>query len=199
MLWKWQMEGFKMILLVDNYDSFVYNVYQLIASINKDIRVIRNDECTIEQIKEMDPEIIILSPGPGKPSEAGRMEEIIQAFYTTKKMLGICLGHQAIAEVMGGEVIHAPRIMHGKQSMITTTQDPLFNGLPEQFKVARYHSLIADPITLSSQIEVIAKTDQDEIMAIKVKDYPVYGLQFHPESILTEYGKEMMENFLLNL
>lgn len=186
-----------MILLIDNYDSFVYNLYQFIGTVNSDIQVIRNDELTIEEIKQLHPEFIILSPGPGKPSDAGIMEDIIREFYQTTKILGVCLGHQAICEVFGGEIVHASKIMHGKTSMIQIdNKDPIFNGLREHIQVARYHSLIAKNETLPSFLQVIGKSEEDEIMAVKHKDYPIYGLQFHPESILTKDGMQMIKNFL---
>lgn len=183
-----------MILLVDNYDSFSYNLYQLLGSIREDIHVIRNDELTIEEIRSLDPEIIILSPGPGRPKDAGLMEEIIAAFYKEKPMMGICLGHQAICEVFGAKITYAKQLMHGKTSMVTLTDDPLFQGIDRQIEVARYHSLVA--VDLPEDIKVIAKTDDDEVMAVKHQHYPIYGLQFHPESILTKDGMQIMKNFL---
>lgn len=186
-----------MILLVDNYDSFVYNLYQFIGTIHSDIKVIRNNELTIEEIRELNPEMIILSPGPGKPSDAGIMEEIIREFYQKTKMLGVCLGHQAICEVFGGEIIHAKEIMHGKTSMIDIdNQDMIFQGLDQKIQVARYHSLIAKKETLPSELKVIGKTDDGEIMAVKHQKYSVYGLQFHPESILTKNGMQIIKNFI---
>lgn len=186
-----------MILLIDNYDSFVYNLYQFIGTINNDIKVIRNDECTIDDIKQMNVDTIILSPGPGRPSDAGILEDIIREFYKDKKILGVCLGHQAICEVFGGDIIHAPVIMHGKSSRILIDQqDPIFQGLPQEIEVARYHSLIAKKETLPDVFKIIGKTYDDEIMAVKHKDYPVYGLQFHPESILTKDGMQIIRQFL---
>jgi len=186
-----------MILLVDNYDSFVYNLYQFIGMIDDDIKVIRNDELSIEEIKALNPQTIILSPGPGKPSDAGIMEDIIKEFYTKVKILGVCLGHQAICEVFGGNIVHADKIMHGKSSIIEIdNSDPLFQGLPENIEVARYHSLIAEAKTLPAVLKVIGKTANGEIMAVKHKDYPVYGLQFHPESILTKNGMQIIKQFL---
>ncbi len=186
-----------MIVLIDNYDSFVYNLYQFVGSVNPDIQVYRNDEITIEKLEQLNPEAIVLSPGPGKPSEAGNMEEIIKHFSSTTKILGVCLGHQAICEVFGGTIIHAPRIMHGKTSVIDIdVEEPLFKGLPDKMTVARYHSLIADNETLPDTLKVIGLTSENEIMAVRHKDYPVYGVQFHPESILTKDGMKIIENFL---
>jgi len=186
-----------MILLVDNYDSFVYNLYQFIGTINDDIRVIRNDEMSIDEVKELNPDIIILSPGPGKPKDAGIMEDLIQEFYQTKPILGVCLGHQAICEVFGGEIIHAKEIMHGKSSQIYIDNDtPLFRELDHTIQVARYHSLIAKKETMPKELKVIGMTDDGEVMAVKHKDYPVYGLQFHPESFLTKDGMSMIQQFL---
>ena len=186
-----------MILLIDNYDSFVYNLYQYIGSINPNIKVIRNDQSTIEAIKELDPEYIILSPGPGHPKDAGIMEDIIKEFYQSKKILGVCLGHQAICEVFGGNIIHASKIMHGKSSVVTlNTNTSIFKGLNKEIHVARYHSLIVKNDHLPTCLEVIARTNENEIMAVKHKNYPVYGLQFHPESILTQEGMTIIKEFL---
>jgi len=186
-----------MILLIDNYDSFVYNLYQFIGTVNDDIKVVRNNEITIDEIKELHPEVIILSPGPGKPSDAGIMEDIIKEFYQTTKILGVCLGHQAICEVFGGDIVHAKEIMHGKTSLIEIDDsDPIFKGMNKQIQVARYHSLIAKTETLPDALKIIGKTDDNEVMAVKHKDYPIYGLQFHPESILTKDGIQIIRNFL---
>ncbi|MBQ3583474.1 MAG: aminodeoxychorismate/anthranilate synthase component II [Lachnospiraceae bacterium] len=189
-----------MILLIDNYDSFSYNLVQLIGGITKDIqeiRVIRNDELTIQQIDALNPEAIILSPGPGRPSEAGRCIEVIQKLGTKYKILGVCLGHQAICEAFGVTVTYAKQLMHGKQSEIAVkTDSTLFAGMKERFKVARYHSLAADKNTICDELRITAMTDDEEIMAVEHKKYKIYGVQFHPESILTPDGKQMMINFL---
>lgn len=186
-----------MILLVDNYDSFSYNLYQLVGSINSDIKVIRNDECTPEEIEAMEPTHIIISPGPGKPSEAGRCEEIIEYFKGRVPILGVCLGHQAICEVFGATVSYAKELMHGKMSVVNLAKGcKLFEGLGETAEVARYHSLIAVKDTIPECLEVTATTEDGEIMAVKHRDYDIYGLQFHPESILTPQGKTMLLNFL---
>ncbi|MDD8047995.1 MAG: aminodeoxychorismate/anthranilate synthase component II [Thomasclavelia sp.] len=185
-----------MILLIDNYDSFAYNLYQLIGSINEDIKVIRNDELTIEEIKDLDPDYIIISPGPGKPSEAGIIEEVVKYFYDKKPILGVCLGHQAICEALGAKITYAKVIMHGKSSIISINDDKIFEGVSKHTKVARYHSLAVDESTLPSNLKVIARSDDNEVMAVKLDDYEVYGLQFHPESILTDEGFKIMNNFL---
>lgn len=186
-----------MILMIDNYDSFVYNLYQLLGSLGEEIKVVRNDAMTIKQIEEMQPEMIVLSPGPGRPSEAGVCEEVIRTFYQKIPMLGICLGHQALIESFGGQITYAKKIMHGKSSVITVDEkEPLFQGLSSRVDVARYHSLAGDENNWPDSLKIIAYSDDQEIMAIKHKDYPVYGLQFHPESILTKDGPQMMKNLL---
>lgn len=186
-----------MILLIDNYDSFAYNLYQLIGSLNEDIKVVRNDEITVEEIDSINPSCIIISPGPGKPSEAGIIEEVIQTYYTKYPILGVCLGHQAIVEAFGGIVSYAKSVMHGKSSNIKVDiNNPLFKGIEEKTRVARYHSLAAKRESLPECLKIIGESDDGEIMAICHKSYPIYGLQFHPESILTKEGKKIVENFL---
>ena len=186
-----------MILLIDNYDSFAYNLYQLIGSINQDIQVVRNDEITLEQIRQLKPSHLIISPGPGRPSEAGIIEDVIQTFYQEIPILGVCLGHQAIIESFGGTVSYAKKIMHGKTSMIDVDQQsPIFKGVSSKTQVARYHSLSGVQKDLPTCLKIIAKSDDDEIMAIEHIHYPVYGLQFHPESFLSKEGKQMIENFV---
>ncbi|MDD7404058.1 MAG: aminodeoxychorismate/anthranilate synthase component II [Butyribacter sp.] len=186
-----------MILLVDNYDSFSYNLYQLIGSINPDIKVIRNDACTVEEIEKMQPTHIIISPGPGKPKDAGRCEEIIDYFKGKVPILGVCLGHQAICEVFGASVSYAKELMHGKMSVVDLNEDcRLFRGIGKKAEVARYHSLIAVKDTIPDGLEVTARTQDGEVMAVRHKDYEIYGVQFHPESILTPEGSKMLENFL---
>lgn len=187
-----------MVLLIDNYDSFSYNLFQLVGEINSDIKVIRNDEMTIEEIEKLNPSQIIVSPGPGKPSEAGICEEAIKYFAGKIPILGVCLGHQAICEAFGGEVSYAKRLMHGKMSIASIDKrTPIFLGLGDKLEVARYHSLSAVEDKMPTCLEVIARSDDDnEVMAVKHKDYAVYGLQFHPESILTSRGTVILENFL---
>ncbi len=202
-----------MILLIDNYDSFSYNLVQLIGGIQKKryeegkisegendhygIRVIRNDEMTVQEIEDLKPEYIILSPGPGRPENAGICEKLLRTYDRPVKILGVCLGHQAICEAFGGKVVYAKELMHGKQSEITfDSEEPIFAGVPEHVKIARYHSLAADAAEMPECLQVIAQTEDGEVMAVKHKDKQIYGFQFHPESVLTEYGKQMLENFL---
>jgi anthranilate synthase component 2 len=186
-----------MILLIDNYDSFSYNVYQLIGGVNPDIKVIRNDEYRICDIEKMPISHIIISPGPGRPIDAGICEDVIAYFAGKVPILGVCLGHQAICETFGADVTYAKELMHGKQSTVTIdSQCKLFSGLPETIKVARYHSLAANESTIPSSLQVVATAEDGEIMAVKHKDYEVYGLQFHPESVLTPEGKTILKNFI---
>lgn len=186
-----------MILLIDNYDSFSYNVYQLTAAVDPDVRVIRNDEMTTEEIRMMSPSHIILSPGPGRPADAGICEEVIKTFGGRIPILGICLGHQAICEAFGATVTYARELMHGKQSRAALdTESVLFRGMEREMTVARYHSLAADPETMPEELAVTAMTPDGEIMAVEHREYPIYGVQFHPESVLTPEGRRIMENFL---
>jgi anthranilate synthase component 2 len=186
-----------MILLIDNYDSFSYNLYQLIGEIDSDIRVSRNDKITIDEIRDLNPDAIILSPGPGKPENAGICIELVKEFHDKIPILGVCLGHQAICAAFGGEISHAKRLMHGKSSDISLDYDFIFKGLPSQITVGRYHSLSLVEDTLPECLEIISKAKDDgEVMAVKHKDSNVYGLQFHPESILTNDGLTLMRNFL---
>lgn len=186
-----------MILLIDNYDSFSYNLYQLIGSVEKDIKVLRNDECTVEEIERMEPEALILSPGPGKPSDAGICIEAIRHFAGKLPILGVCLGHQAICEAFGGTVSYAKALMHGKQSKVYQGgKGRLFRGMVPEFKAARYHSLAAIAEGLPGELTVTAEADDGEIMALEHEKYPVFGLQFHPESVMTPEGKKMIENFM---
>lgn len=185
-----------MILLIDNYDSFSYNVYQLIGSVNPDIRVIRNDEMTVEEIEKMSPSHIILSPGPGKPSDAGICEDVIRYFAGKVPIMGICLGHQAICEVFGAKVTYAKKLMHGKQSAASLdTESRLFKNMKKEITVARYHSLAAAPDSIPECLRVTAKTSDGEVMAVEHIEFPIYGVQFHPESVLTPEGRQIMVNF----
>lgn len=186
-----------MILLIDNYDSFSYNLYQLIGGIDENIRVIRNDLYSVEQIASLRPSHIVLSPGPGYPKDAGVCVETVRKLGGNIPILGVCLGHQAICEAYGAVVSHAKQLMHGKQSVAALdTQSALFHGLPDSIKVARYHSLAAIRDTLPSCLTVTAQTEDGEVMAVSHSDYPVFGVQFHPESILTEKGEGIIRNFL---
>ncbi len=186
-----------MILLIDNYDSFSYNLYQLVGTINPDIKVVRNDAYTVEQIREMAPDHIIISPGPGRPDQAGICEELIKALKEEIPILGVCLGHQAICETFGATVSYAKELMHGKMSVASIdTNCRLFHGMAPKTEVARYHSLAVVRETLPETLRVIASTEDGEVMAVKHTAYEVYGVQFHPESILTPDGKQILENFL---
>ena len=188
-----------MILLIDNYDSFSYNLYQYLGEIADEIKVIRNDEMTVSEIERLHPAQIILSPGPGRPEDAGVIIETVQKLGSKIPILGVCLGHQAICAAFGAKIIHAKQLMHGKQSAVTLdNQCRLFRGLPETTAVARYHSLAADPQTMPGCLQITAQTDDGEIMAVQHREYPVYGLQFHPESILTPEGRQMLRNFLFD-
>lgn len=186
-----------MILLIDNYDSFSYNLYQLIGEIDPDIRVIRNDELTIDEIRSLRPDRIILSPGPGRPEDAGIIIDVVNALGAEIPILGVCLGHQAICAACGATVTYAKELMHGKQSEVRfDTTSPLFYGCPETAPVARYHSLAADPATLPDCLKIKAATCDGEVMAVQHTEYPVYGVQFHPESIMTPDGKTILSNFI---
>ena len=186
-----------MTLLIDNYDSFSYNLYQLVGSLDPDIRVVRNDALSPAEIEALAPARIILSPGPGRPADAGVCEDVIRALAGKVPILGVCLGHQAVCEVYGATVTYARQLMHGKQSeAVLDGACPLFKGLPERIPVARYHSLAADPDTVPDTLRVTARTADGEVMAVQHTHYPVYGLQFHPESILTPDGETIIRNFL---
>ncbi len=186
-----------MILLIDNYDSFSYNLYQLVGSINPDIRVIRNDEMTVAEIEALAPSHIIISPGPGRPEDAGIIVEAAGSVCQHIPTLGVCLGHQAICMAYGATITYASRLMHGKQSVAVLEKDcPLFAACPEKTPVARYHSLAADPATMPDCLQITAVTEQGEIMAVRHRDYPIYGVQFHPESIMTPEGLVMLRGFL---
>lgn len=186
-----------MVVLIDNYDSFSYNLVQLVGTINPDISVIRNDEMTVEEIEQLKPSHIILSPGPGKPENAGVCESVVTHFTGKVPILGVCLGHQAISEAYGATVSYAKELMHGKMSVVNLARDcPIFAGLGETAEVARYHSLITIRDTVPDCLQIIAETQDGEIMGVKHKDAATYGLQFHPESILTPEGDKMIRNFL---
>ena len=186
-----------MILLIDNYDSFSYNLYQLIGEIEPNVKVIRNDELTVEEIKKLKPERIILSPGPGRPEDAGIIMDVVTELGQEIPILGVCLGHQAICAAFGATVTYAKELMHGKQSEAEFDTDSLlFRGCPKKAPVARYHSLAADKDTMPEELIITARTKDGEVMAVQHREYPVYGVQFHPESILTPDGKTMLKNFI---
>jgi len=185
-----------MIFVLDNYDSFTYNLVQYIGTLEPSVEVARNDEITVAEIEKLNPQGIIISPGPKTPKEAGISKELIQHFSGKIPVLGVCLGHQAIGEVFGGEIVRAQKIMHGKTSMILNNQEDLFVGLPKEFVATRYHSLVVKRETLPSQLLITAETEDKVIMGLKVKEHPqTLGVQFHPESILTEVGMRMIENY----
>lgn len=185
-----------MILLIDNYDSFTYNLYQYIGIFTEDIKVVRNDKISLKEIEEMKPEKIVLSPGPKSPKEAGICVELVKHFFDKIPILGICLGHQCIGEAMGAVIGYANTLFHGKQSFIEHNRQSIFTGIDTPIKVARYHSLAVQNDSLPDTLKIIARTKENEIMAMRHKDFPVIGLQFHPESIYTEHGKRMIDNFL---
>ena len=186
-----------MIILIDNYDSFSYNLYQLIGELQPDIKVVRNDQYTPEELEEMHPTHLIISPGPGRPVDAGICEDAIRYFKGKLPILGVCLGHQAICEAFGGEVSYAKELMHGKKKlMYKTGESQLFKGLPDTFAAARYHSLAALKDTLPAELKVTAESEDGEVMAVEHTKYPVFGVQFHPESVMTPDGRVMIENFM---
>jgi len=186
-----------MILLIDNYDSFSYNLYQLIGSIEPDIKVIRNDELTVDEIRKLSPDKIILSPGPGRPEDAGIITDAVKELGDEIPILGVCLGHQAICQAFGAVITYASQLMHGKQSeAILDTDTPLFAGCQENTLVARYHSLAADKNTMPDCLKITAETADGEIMAVQHKERMIFGVQFHPESIMTPEGAKMLENFI---
>ncbi len=185
-----------MILVIDNYDSFTYNLVQELGEMGADLHVARNDQITLAQIRTMQPSHIVISPGPGNPDDGGVSLEVIRELGATIPLLGVCLGHQCIGQAYGGIVKRAPRLMHGKTSMIYHKGDPLFTGVPSPFEATRYHSLIVEEATLPDVLTVTAFTEEGEIMALRHTQYPVLGVQFHPESILTEFGPRILQNFL---
>lgn len=185
-----------MLLMIDNYDSFTYNIVQYFGELGEDVRVYRNDEITIEQIEALNPDRICISPGPKAPAQAGISVEVLKHFAGKKPILGVCLGHQAIGEAFGGKVIRARQVMHGKTSLIAHTGVGVFKGLPSPFTVIRYHSLAIERASLPSCLEVTAWTDDGEIMGVRHREYDIEGVQFHPESILSEHGHALLKNFL---
>lgn len=185
-----------MILLIDNYDSFSFNLYQLVGEISPDIRVIRNDEMLVDEIAEMEPNHIIISPGPGRPEDAGVIIDVVKKIHDIP-ILGVCLGHQAICAAFGATITYAKKLMHGKQSRISYEKNcPIFAGLSHEPLVARYHSLAADIDTIPDELMITARADDNEVMAVQHKEFPIFGLQFHPESIMTPEGKKMLYNFI---
>jgi len=185
-----------MILMIDNYDSFTYNLVQAFEALGREILVFRNDQISMEEINKLNPSCIVISPGPGTPSKAGISVSVIRHFGSRIPILGVCLGHQAIAKAFGGRIIRAPRIMHGKTSLIYHDGKSIYKGIPNPFEAVRYHSLIVDKNSLPDCLQVTAWTDMDEIMGIRHKDYPIEGVQFHPESIMTKKGNDLLKNFV---
>jgi anthranilate synthase component II len=186
----------RQVLLIDNYDSFTYNLYQYLAELGASVTVVRNDAISVDEARGQDPDLVVISPGPGVPRDAGISVDLIRALGPTTPILGVCLGHQAVAEAFGGVVTRAPELMHGKASDIIHDGSGVFEGLPSPFSAIRYHSLCAAPEAVPETLEVTARTGSGVIMGLRHRRYPVYGVQFHPESILTEHGKELLRNFL---
>lgn len=185
-----------MLLMIDNYDSFTYNLYQYLCELGAEVTVVRNDAITVDGVRVLNPEFVVISPGPGVPRDAGISVELVRALGSTTPILGVCLGHQAITEAYGGVVTRAPELMHGKSSLVHHDSHGVFQGLPSPFSAIRYHSLCAAPEAMPDVLEVTARSDSGVIMAVRHREYPVYGVQFHPESILTEHGKALLRNFL---
>jgi len=185
-----------MILMIDNYDSFTYNLVQYLGELGAEVRVYRNDAITVEELDALDPSHVVISPGPGTPDDAGISRDVIRELGARRPILGVCLGHQCIGEVFGGRVVRAPRLMHGKTSMIQHYGDGLFLGLPKPFEATRYHSLIVDE-PLPPELKATAFTAEGELMGLCHREYPIFGVQFHPESILTPHGKQVLRNFLM--
>jgi len=185
-----------MLLMIDNYDSFTYNLVQYLSEIGQEVKVYRNDKITIEEVNKLNPKYIVISPGPCTPNEAGISLELINSFKGKVPILGVCLGHQSIGQSFGGKIIHAQTIMHGKTSQIFHENTGVFNGIKSPFTATRYHSLVIDKKSLPDCFDITAWTDDNEIMGIKHKDLPIEGVQFHPESILSEYGHDLLKNFL---
>ena len=185
-----------MILMIDNYDSFTYNLVQYLGALGQNIKVFRNDKLTVDKIKKLKPKRIIISPGPGRPEDAGISCAVIEEFSGEVPILGVCLGHQAIGYVYGGRIIGAKKLMHGKTSLIYHNKQTIFKGIPNPFIGTRYHSLIVETKSLPDVLEIIAWTKEKEIMGLKHKEFPLWGVQFHPESILTHVGKDILANFL---
>ena len=187
------------VLVIDNYDSFVYNLVQYLGELKVEPLVKRHDAITIDEVENIAPNAILISPGPGKPKQAGISIDLIKWAAGKIPVLGICLGHQCIGEAWGGKTVHAPQVMHGKTSLISHNEKGLFKDIESPFEATRYHSLIVDPTSFPAELEITAKTDGGLIMGLKHKEFEIYGLQFHPESILTSYGHKLINNFLLNV
>ena len=187
------------VLVIDNYDSFVYNLVQYLGELNAEPLVKRHDAITIDEVENISPDALLISPGPGNPKQAGISVDLIKWAAGKIPDLGICLGHQCIGEAWGGEIIHAPQVMHGKTSLISHNETGLFKDIKSPFKATRYHSLIVDPNSFPNELEITAKTDDGLIMGLRHRELEIHGLQFHPESVLTSYGHKLIENFLLSV
>ena len=187
------------ILVIDNYDSFVYNLVQYLGELNAEPLVKRHDAITIDEVEDMSPHALLISPGPGNPKQAGISVDLIKWAAGKIPVLGICLGHQCIGEAWGGKIVHAPQVMHGKTSLISHNESGLFKDIESPFNATRYHSLMVDPESFPDELEITAKTDDGLIMGLKHKQFEIHGLQFHPESILTSFGHKLIENFLLSV
>lgn len=190
-----------MILLIDNFDSFTFNVLRYFKELSSDVMVVKNNAIRLDEIEQIDPELIVLSPGPGRPEDAGICLSVVDRFHAIKPILGICLGHQVIAQYFGAKIIHAKELIHGKASEITHQNEYLFDRVPSPFKATRYHSLVVGAESLPNELSIIASTqtssgELDEVMAIAHRQYPVFGVQFHPEAALTEYGHQILSNFI---
>ena len=187
------------VLVIDNYDSFVYNLVQYLGELNAEPIVKRHDAITIDEVEDISPHALLISPGPGHPQQAGISVDLIKWAAGKIPVLGICLGHQCIGEAWGGKIVHAPQVMHGKTSLISHNESGLFKNIESPFNATRYNSLMVDPESFPDELEITAKTDDGLIMGLKHKEFEIYGLQFHPESILTSYGHKLIENFLLSV
>ena len=187
------------VLVIDNYDSFVYNLVQYLGELNAEPLVKRHDAITIDEVEDMSPHALLISPGPGNPKQAGISVDLIKWAAGKIPVLGICLGHQCIGEAWGGKIVHAPQVMHGKTSLISHNKSGLFKDIESPFNATRYHSLMVDPKSFPDELEITAKTDDGLIMGLKHKQFEIYGLQFHPESILASFGHKLIENFLLSV
>ncbi len=185
-----------MFLIIDNYDSFTFNLYQLIAKYVGKVEVVRNDKISLQQIRQMNPQAIVLSPGPGRPENAGICVSLIQNFYLEVPILGVCLGHQAIGYAFGAKIIHADRVVHGKEAYVFHNRKDIYKDMPLPFKAGRYHSLVIDKNSLAAEFKVNAETPEAIVMGVRHKDFPVYGVQFHPESILTPQGECLIKSFI---
>lgn len=185
-----------MILVIDNYDSFTYNLVQYLGEMRSDVRVIRNDKTTVKDVASMAPSAVVISPGPCTPKEAGISVELVRSLHASIPMLGVCLGHQSIGEAFGGEIVKAPTVVHGKTSAILHKGKGIFRGIPDRFRAARYHSLVIRPESMPGELDITATTEDGVIMGVQHRTFPVFGVQFHPESIATEHGKTLLRNFI---